>query len=84
MPSKKPARTVRDRLDPEDEHDWLLVATAHPAKFPEVVEPRIGHEVDIPEHRAEVMARSKEVPLIEPTMDGLGEVVFATEPSASA
>ena len=28
--------------------DWAVVATAHPAKFPEVVEPLIGAEVPLP------------------------------------
>lgn len=28
--------------------DWAVVATAHPAKFPEVVEPLIGREVPLP------------------------------------
>ena len=83
-PHTATAAEVRDRLDPGDAHDWILVATAHPAKFPEVVEPRIGHEVDIPEHLAEVMARSKEVPMIAPTLDGFGEIVLeAPERSAT-
>jgi threonine synthase len=30
-------------------HPWVLVATAHPAKFNEVVEPIIGKTVDVPE-----------------------------------
>ena len=31
------------------EHPWVLVATAHPAKFDEVVEPIIGRALDVPE-----------------------------------
>ena len=27
---------------------WVLVATAHPAKFDEIVEPLIGRSVDVP------------------------------------
>jgi threonine synthase len=67
---------VRERLDPDDERDWILAATAHPAKFPEVVEPLVGREVDVPEPLAEVMARSHPVPEIEPTLDALGELVL--------
>ena len=39
------------RLSAEErrEHPWVIVATAHPAKFNEVVEPIIGKTVDIPE-----------------------------------
>lgn len=31
------------------EHPWVLVATAHPAKFNEVVEPIIGKAVEVPD-----------------------------------
>jgi threonine synthase len=57
--------------------DWMLVATAHPAKFPEVVEPLIGREVEVPGPLAEVMARSKPVPEIAPSLAALADVVFA-------
>jgi threonine synthase len=30
-------------------HPWVLVATAHPAKFNEVVEPIIGRTIEVPE-----------------------------------
>jgi threonine synthase len=30
------------------EEDWIVAATAHPAKFPEVVEPRVGGPVPLP------------------------------------
>jgi threonine synthase len=52
------------------------VATAHPAKFPEVVEPLVGHEVDVPEPLAEVMARSHPVPEIKPNLEALAEIVL--------
>ena len=38
---------------------WLLVATAHPAKFREVVEPLIGRNVPVPES----LARLFELPV---------------------
>ncbi|MFB6279902.1 MAG: threonine synthase [Salinibacter sp.] len=69
---------VRERLDPDDEHEWMLVATAHPAKFPEVVEPLVGHEVDVPEPLAEVMARSHPVPEIKPNLEALAEIVLGS------
>jgi threonine synthase len=37
--------------------DWCAVATAHPAKFPEVVEPLIGHPVTLPHALARMLAR---------------------------
>jgi threonine synthase len=46
-------RLVRDHLDrgPQGRRA-LLLATAHPAKFREVVEPAIGQSVEIPERLA--------------------------------
>jgi len=78
------AVAVRERLDPDDAHDWILVATAHPAKFPEVVEPLVGREVDVPASLAEVMARSAPAPQIDPSLDALARVVFDAEAASSA
>jgi threonine synthase len=75
-PHTATAVEARERLDPNDERDWILVATAHPAKFPEVVEPLVGHAVDVPGPLAEVMARSHDVPLVDPTLEALADVVF--------
>ncbi len=36
---------------------WIVAATAHPAKFPEVVEPALGEEVPLPESLVELLAR---------------------------
>ncbi len=40
-----------------DSRDYAVVATAHPAKFPEVVEPAFGHPVAVPPALAELLAR---------------------------
>jgi len=78
-PHTATAVEARERLDPDDKHEWILVATAHPAKFPEVVEPLVGHAIDIPDALAEVMARSTPAPKIEPSLNALADVVFATQ-----
>ena len=83
-PHTATAVQAREERDPQDEHDWILVATAHPAKFPEVVEPLVGHEVDVPAPLAEVMARSRPVPDIDPSLDALADVVFADRPTPSS
>jgi len=75
-PHTATAVEARERLDPDDERPWILVATAHPAKFPEVVEPLVDRAVDVPDPLAEVMARSHDVPMIEPTLGALADVVF--------
>ncbi len=38
-------------------NDWILVATAHPAKFETIVEPLIGTTVPLPRGLAEILAR---------------------------
>lgn len=50
---------------------WVLVATAHPAKFREIVEPLIGREVPVPESLARLFARPSASHDIEATLDGL-------------
>lgn len=37
--------------------DWIVAATAHPAKFAETVEPLVGREVPVPATLAELLAR---------------------------
>jgi threonine synthase len=50
-PHTATAAEVYSRLSPQErrDHPWVLVATAHPAKFNEVVEPIIGKAVEVPE-----------------------------------
>jgi threonine synthase len=43
-----------------DSGRWVLVATAHPAKFREIVEPLIGRQVAVPESLAKLFARPSE------------------------
>ena len=83
-PHTATAVEVRERLDPDDSNEWMLVATAHPAKFPEVVEPLVGHEIDIPSSLSAVMARSTPAPEIAPTLDALAGVVFDDSLGVSA
>jgi threonine synthase len=50
---------------------WMLVATAHPAKFPEIVEPIIGAEVPVPEPLARLLMLPRQVSQLEPRLDAL-------------
>ena len=57
------AAEVYERL-PADERRtgrWVLVSTAHPAKFREIVEPLIGREIPVPETLARLFARPTQV-----------------------
>ncbi|MGM0706571.1 MAG: threonine synthase [Bacteroidota bacterium] len=73
-PHTATAAAVREQRDTPH---WVLVATAHPAKFDTVVEPLIGETVPVPEALQAVMERSTPAPLIEPTMDAFREAVLA-------
>jgi threonine synthase len=64
-------------LDPAvaDRDDWILVATAHPAKFETIVEPLIGEQVPVPPELAELLSRPAHATLIEPTLADLAKVL---------
>jgi threonine synthase len=53
------------------EHDWILVATAHPAKFETIVEPLIGKSLDLPPELAEILSHPSRSVAIEPSLDAL-------------
>ena len=54
---------------------WVLVATAHPAKFREIVEPLIGREVPMPPALARLFARPVECVEIDAHLDALRAVL---------
>lgn len=53
----------------------LFLATAHPAKFREVVQPVIGKEVPLPEALAATLARKKDVQRIRPELSDLSKLL---------
>jgi threonine synthase len=50
---------------------WVVVSTAHPAKFPEIVEPLIGRAVSVPQSLAGLFARAASCVEIEPDLGAL-------------
>lgn len=50
---------------------WVVVATAHPAKFREIVEPLIGRPVAVPEALAKLFARPTECTEIDADLTAL-------------
>lgn len=48
---------------------WVIVATAHPAKFDSIVEPLVGEPVAVPPRLAELLAKPTRVTRIEPRFD---------------
>lgn len=51
--------------------DWILVATAHPAKFESIVEPLIGASIPLPSGLSEIMSRPSRFTRIESDLDSL-------------
>ncbi len=73
-PHTATAMRVREDLGPED---WVVVATAHPAKFDTIVEPLVGHVVEPPPRLAELLSRPTEVTEIEAALAELRPFLVA-------
>lgn len=52
-------------------HDWIIVATAHPAKFEMIVEPLIGQSVPVPAELAAILSRPATAVVIDPHLKAL-------------
>ncbi len=65
------------QLDEEmtDEHDWILVGTAHPAKFETIVEPLIGAPVPVPPELQALLDRPARAVPIRPDLSALAEAL---------
>ncbi len=72
-PHTATAAEVYARLSAQErrDHPWVLVATAHPAKFNEVVEPIIGKAVDIPESLARLLRLPQHFLDLPPTLQAV-------------
>jgi len=55
----------------ERRRPWVLAATAHPAKFNEIVEPLIGKRIDVPESLARLLRLPSRFLDIPPTLRAL-------------
>jgi threonine synthase len=68
------------RLLPREERDgkdWILVATAHPAKFEQIVEPIIGTTVPLPPELESILSRPRRFVEIEATIDALAAALVS-------
>jgi threonine synthase len=65
------AKVYRRLLARGAKGDWVVVATAHPAKFNDIVEPQIGHTIDIPPSLARLLELPRQETELEPTLDAL-------------
>jgi threonine synthase len=53
----------------------ILLATAHPAKFREIVEPVIGRAIETPAPLAEALARPRHILRIDASLDAVADVL---------
>jgi len=75
-PHTATAAYVYDSFSESDKaQSWALVATAHPAKFETIVEPLVGHPVEIPEALARLLDLPNHVSDIEPVLEALIDAV---------
>ena len=76
-PHTATAAEVYGRLSEREraEHPWVLVATAHPSKFNEIVEPLIGKKVEVPESLARLLRLPQHVSDLAPDLRALGAAI---------
>jgi threonine synthase len=65
------ARVYHQLADDRRDRPWVLVETAHPAKFHEIVEPLIGRQVPVPAALARLLTLPRQEEDLEPTLDAL-------------
>lgn len=58
-------------------NDWILVGTAHPAKFETIVEPIIGDTLPLPPELEEILGRPAEAVEIKANLDSLASAITA-------
>ena len=77
-PHTATAAEAWERLSParRRERRWVLVSTAHAAKFREIVAPLIGRDVPVPETLARLFARPTQYIEIDATLAALRKVLL--------
>jgi threonine synthase len=72
-PHTATAAEVYGRLSEAERRDnpWVVVATAHPAKFNEIVEPIIGKQVTVPESLDRLLKLPQHAVDLPPTLEAL-------------
>jgi len=64
--------TVREQLRAAGDTDkWVVAATAHAAKFAEVVEPLVGQQIPVPAALQELLDRPAHATAMAPSLDAL-------------
>ena len=58
---------------------WILVATAHPAKFDDIVEPLIGRHVPVPTSLDRLLTLPRQETEVAPTLEALREALQSAQ-----
>jgi threonine synthase len=76
-PHTATAAEVYARMSSTERADghWVLVATAHPAKFREIVEPLTGRQIEMPESLAKLFTRPVSCADLDPELSALAEAL---------
>ena len=84
-PHTATAAEVYARMDAAEraKSRWVLVATAHPAKFREIVEPLIGERIEMPESLAKLFERPVSCANLEPELRALSGALQRNETASS-
>jgi threonine synthase len=61
--------------DEQTDSDWVIVATAHPAKFEQIVEPLIGQEIPLPEPLLKIQSKPSLSVAIDADMQSLKQAL---------
>ena len=67
----KAAKVFRRLLARGARGDWIIVSTAHPAKFNDIVEPQIGRTVEVPPSLAKLLALPRQETELAPSLQAL-------------
>jgi threonine synthase len=73
---------LREALEADRSATGVFLATAHPAKFREVVEPAIGQAVELPATLAAALARPRHSVPLAASYPALVELVLGTNPES--
>jgi len=74
---------LQERLADRPDAHGVFLATAHPAKFREVVEPAIGRRIDLPRPLADALSRPRHSITMPADYDALEEFLRATPAPSS-
>ena len=77
-PHTATAMALLDKLRARgDRKPWAVVATAHPAKFESILEPLLGHTLNVPPALAEMLRRESSATPLAPSSDALRQWLLA-------